>query len=52
MRKLFWVLALAIGAVVVKKQWGKRVSQRREAEESAARSNWSNEGGAPGPAGV
>jgi hypothetical protein len=52
MRKVFWAVSLAIGAVMVKKQWEKRAGRGRGAQNNAARSNWANEGGAPGPVSV
>lgn len=50
MRKLFWAVAIAIGAVAVKKHLKRR--ERQHAQDKAAKSNWENEGGAPDPANV
>jgi hypothetical protein len=47
MRRLFWVIAIWIGAIAVKRHLALHAQQR--AEETAAAATWDSEGGAPGP---
>jgi hypothetical protein len=48
MRRLFWVIAISIGAIaVIKRQLALRAEQR--AQETAAEATWDSEGGAPSP---
>jgi hypothetical protein len=48
MRRIVWLAVIVIGVVVVREHLARR-SERRAADE-AARADWENEGGAPGPA--
>ena len=52
MRKVFWAVSLAIGAVLVKRQWEKRAGRGQRAQANAAKSNGTHEGATPGSVGV
>jgi hypothetical protein len=47
MRRLFWVIAISIGAIAVKRHLALRAERR--AQETDAAATWDSEGGAPSP---